>query len=164
MSTAPMLSPSQDSMIRIISCMNMRSCPNHPITFEVDSILDLLCIILSSKICNSSFGLCNMLSIGILLSKESFLLDLSSQDIIDKTARSAGKRALCMGGAKNHLIAMPDCDEVGLQEYRNKGLEKSVGFVLKHVKHSRPLARFNHSIIQFQDLCFQICVFLVAFV
>ena len=33
------------------------------------------------------------------------------EDIIDKTARSAGKRALCMGGAKNHLIAMPDCDE-----------------------------------------------------
>lgn len=44
-----------------------------------------------------------------------------------------------MGGAKNHLIAMPDCDEVGLQEYRNKGLEKSVGFVLKYVKHSWPL-------------------------
>mmetsp|Transcript_10954 Transcript_10954/g.26383 ORF Transcript_10954/g.26383 Transcript_10954/m.26383 type:complete len:509 (+) Transcript_10954:33-1559(+) len=32
-------------------------------------------------------------------------------DIIDKTARSTGKRSLCMGGAKNHLIAMPDCDE-----------------------------------------------------
>ena len=35
----------------------------------------------------------------------------AAKDIIDKTARSTGKRSLCMGGAKNHLIAMPDCDE-----------------------------------------------------
>ena len=61
---------------------------------------------------------------------------VSSQEIIDKTARSAGKRALCMGGAMNHLIAMPDCDEVGLQEYRNKNLEKSVGFVHPFLKGS----------------------------
>lgn len=32
-------------------------------------------------------------------------------DILDKAARAAGKRSLCMGGAKNHLIAMPDADE-----------------------------------------------------
>eukprot|EP00931_Biecheleriopsis_adriatica_P088568 TRINITY_DN6285_c0_g2_i1.p1 TRINITY_DN6285_c0_g2~~TRINITY_DN6285_c0_g2_i1.p1 ORF type:complete len:520 (-),score=142.37 TRINITY_DN6285_c0_g2_i1:52-1581(-) len=32
-------------------------------------------------------------------------------DLLDKTARATGKRSLCMGGAKNHLIAMPDCDE-----------------------------------------------------
>lgn len=33
-------------------------------------------------------------------------------DIIDKTARAVpNKRSICMGGAKNHLIAMPDCDE-----------------------------------------------------
>jgi len=31
--------------------------------------------------------------------------------IIDETARKAGKRSVCMGGAKNHLIAMPDADE-----------------------------------------------------
>lgn len=32
--------------------------------------------------------------------------------IVDDTARATGKRALCMGGAKNHLIVMPDADEV----------------------------------------------------
>mmetsp|Transcript_63079 Transcript_63079/g.150342 ORF Transcript_63079/g.150342 Transcript_63079/m.150342 type:complete len:513 (-) Transcript_63079:98-1636(-) len=32
-------------------------------------------------------------------------------ELLDKTARATGKRALCMGGAKNHLIAMPDADE-----------------------------------------------------
>mmetsp|Transcript_103778 Transcript_103778/g.281855 ORF Transcript_103778/g.281855 Transcript_103778/m.281855 type:complete len:522 (-) Transcript_103778:198-1763(-) len=32
-------------------------------------------------------------------------------DIIDKAARATGKRALCMGGAKNHLVAMQDADE-----------------------------------------------------
>mmetsp|Transcript_73487 Transcript_73487/g.132348 ORF Transcript_73487/g.132348 Transcript_73487/m.132348 type:complete len:510 (-) Transcript_73487:233-1762(-) len=32
-------------------------------------------------------------------------------DLLDKTARAGGKRSLCMGGAKNHRIAMPDCDE-----------------------------------------------------
>merc|ERR1719401_1661428 len=31
--------------------------------------------------------------------------------IVDNTARSTGKRAVCMGGAKNHLILMPDADE-----------------------------------------------------
>lgn len=47
----------------------------------------------------------------------------SLEDIIDKTARSAGKRALCMGGAKNHLIAMPDCDEES-GAHANLGLVK----------------------------------------
>jgi len=32
-------------------------------------------------------------------------------DIVDKSARATGKRAVCMGGAKNHLIVMPDADE-----------------------------------------------------
>merc|ERR1719329_2091463 len=32
-------------------------------------------------------------------------------DIVDKAARKTGKRSVCMGGAKNHLIAMPDMDE-----------------------------------------------------
>jgi len=32
-------------------------------------------------------------------------------EIVDKSARATGKRALCMGGAKNHLIVMPDADE-----------------------------------------------------
>lgn len=45
------------------------------------------------------------------ISAVSFVGSSRVADIIDKTARSAGKRALCMGGAKNHLIAMPDCDE-----------------------------------------------------
>lgn len=31
--------------------------------------------------------------------------------IVDGMARASGKRALCMGGAKNHLIVMPDADE-----------------------------------------------------
>lgn len=31
--------------------------------------------------------------------------------IVNDTSRAAGKRALCMGGAKNHLIVMPDADE-----------------------------------------------------
>ena len=103
-----------------------------------------------------------MVGIGILVSEESFFLDLSSQDIIDKTARSAGKRALCMGGAKNHLIAMPDCDEVGLQEYRNKGLEKSVGFVLKYVKHIQTflapdaIQSSDFTICDFRFVCFSL--------
>eukprot|EP00435_Cladocopium_sp_Y103_P069166 s1261_g32.t2 len=45
------------------------------------------------------------------ISAVSFVGSSRVADIIDKTARGAGKRALCMGGAKNHLIAMPDCDE-----------------------------------------------------
>ncbi|CAJ1433247.1 unnamed protein product [Effrenium voratum] len=45
------------------------------------------------------------------ISAVSFVGSSRVADIIDKTARSTGKRALCMGGAKNHLIAMPDCDE-----------------------------------------------------
>lgn len=32
-------------------------------------------------------------------------------EIVDTMARASGKRALCMGGAKNHLIVMPDADE-----------------------------------------------------
>jgi len=45
------------------------------------------------------------------ISAISFVGSSRVADIIDKTARACGKRSLCMGGAKNHLIAMPDCDE-----------------------------------------------------
>lgn len=41
----------------------------------------------------------------------SFVGSSAVANIVDKTARATGKRALCMGGAKNHLIAMPDADE-----------------------------------------------------
>lgn len=45
------------------------------------------------------------------ISALSFVGSSRVADIIDKAARATGKRALCMGGAKNHLIAMPDADE-----------------------------------------------------
>lgn len=32
-------------------------------------------------------------------------------EIVDRTARASNKRSVCMGGAKNHLIVMPDADE-----------------------------------------------------
>ncbi|KAJ1562045.1 hypothetical protein HK405_000407, partial [Cladochytrium tenue] len=31
-------------------------------------------------------------------------------EFVERTARSAGKRVLALGGAKNHLVAYPDCD------------------------------------------------------
>jgi len=45
------------------------------------------------------------------ISALSFVGSSRVAQILDKTARATGKRSLCMGGAKNHLIAMPDCDE-----------------------------------------------------
>ena len=30
-------------------------------------------------------------------------------EIVSKRCRAINKKALCLGGAKNHLIAMPDC-------------------------------------------------------
>lgn len=57
---------------------------------------------------------------------------------------------------------MPDCDEVGLQEYRNKGLEKSVGFVLKHVKHIQTflapdaIQSSDFTICDFRFVCFSL--------
>ena len=89
------------------------------ITFDVDSILDLLYYPFFKKLQLLPWCFQHGWHWHFVV-KRVILLDLSSQDIIDKTARSAGKRALCMGGAKNHLIAMPDCDEAGLQEYQHK--------------------------------------------
>jgi methylmalonic acid semialdehyde dehydrogenase len=45
------------------------------------------------------------------ISAISFVGSSRVAQIIDKAARLSGKRSICLGGAKNHLIAMPDADE-----------------------------------------------------